>query len=46
VTKKWILEKLVENVERAMQHKAVLDEDGAPIGEYKYDGVVASTPRT
>jgi phage terminase small subunit len=42
ISKEWVLEKLVENVERSMQHKAVLDEDGAPVGEYKYDATAAN----
>jgi hypothetical protein len=42
ITKEWVLGKLVENVERAMQVTAVIDEDGKPIGEYKYDGAVAN----
>lgn len=42
ISKAWVLEKLVENAARAMQHKAVLDEDGEPIGEYRYEGGVAN----
>jgi phage terminase small subunit len=41
VTKEWVLGKLVEVVERCMQHKAVLDEDGQPIGEFKFDAAAA-----
>lgn len=42
ITRVWVLEQLRENVERAMQVKAVLDEDGKPIGQYKYEGAVAN----
>lgn len=42
LTKEWILAKLVENAERAMQAKAVLDEEGGSIGEYQYQGSVAN----
>jgi phage terminase small subunit len=42
VTRQWVLDKLVENVERAMQARAVLGPEGEPTGEYKYDGAVAN----
>lgn len=42
ITKEGILAKLAENVERAMQTTAVLDHEGEPTGEYKYDGAVAN----
>ena len=32
----------MENAERALQHVAVLDRDGKPTGEYRYDGNVAN----
>ena len=38
----WVLEKLVENANRAMQAVAVTDSEGAPTGEYKYEGNVAN----
>ena len=38
----WVVAKLVENVERAMCNRAVLDKDGEPSGEYVYDGQVAN----
>jgi phage terminase small subunit len=41
-TQEWIIERLVENVNRAMQAVAVLDSNGEPTGEYKYDGAVAN----
>jgi phage terminase small subunit len=42
VTKGWVISRLVENVERAMQHEAVKDSEGATTGEYRYDGSVAN----
>lgn len=42
ISHEWVLSKLVENIDRAMQAAAVLDNDGKPTGEYKYDGSVAN----
>ena len=42
ITADWVITKLVENVERAMQAKPVLDTKGNPTGEYRYDGTVAN----
>ncbi len=42
VKQEWVLEKLVENVERAMQVTEVLDRDGEPTGEFVYQGAVAN----
>ena len=42
VSKSWVIAKLVENVERAMQAEPVLDNEGNPTGEYKYNGSVAN----
>lgn len=42
ISKEWVIEKLRENVERAMTATAVLDRDGNPIGEYTYNGGVAN----
>lgn len=42
VTQDWILTKLVENVERAMQAEPVLDHEGEPTGEYRYAGNVVN----
>ena len=42
ISKEWVLERLLENVERAMQRKAVLDDEGEAVGEWKYDGSVAN----
>ena len=42
VTKAWVIAKLVENVERALQAEPVLDSEGNPTGEYKYNGNVAN----
>lgn len=42
MSKSWVIAKLVENVERAMQAQPVLDAQGAPTGEYEYQGNVAN----
>ena len=42
VTADWVISKLVENVERAMQAKPVADRQGNPTGEFRYDGAVAN----
>lgn len=42
VTKSWIIQKLVENLERALQAKPVLDAKGNPTGDYTYQGSVAN----
>lgn len=41
LTREWVIDRLVENVERAMQHKEVM-QGGKPTGEYVYDGSVAN----
>lgn len=38
----WVLERLRENVERAMQAEPVVDRDGNETGEYTYQGAVAN----
>ena len=42
VTKAWVMERLKETVERAMQAVPVLDCEGKPTGEYTYQGAVAN----
>lgn len=42
LTKEYVLSRLIENVERAMQAVPVLDKKGNPTGEYKYEGAVAN----
>lgn len=42
LTKRWVIETLMENVAKSMQAKAVLNDDGEPIGEYSYQGNVAN----
>lgn len=42
VSKAWVIAKLVENVERAMQAEPVLDSEGKETGEFKYNGNVAN----
>lgn len=38
----WVVERLIENVERAMQSVPVLDSQGEPTGKYVYQGAVAN----
>ena len=38
----WVLNRLVENVGRAMRANPVLDKDGVSMGEYRYEGAVAN----
>ena len=42
LTQEWLLTRLMENAERALQHVAVLDKERKPTGEYRYDGSVAN----
>lgn len=42
ITADYVLTRLRENVERAMQAEAVYDREGKPTGEYRYDGNVAN----
>lgn len=42
LTKSWVIEKLMENVHRAMQAVPVLDREGNETGEYTYNGSVAN----
>ena len=42
LTQEWVLTRLMENAERALQHVAVLDKERKPTGEYRYDGSVAN----
>jgi hypothetical protein len=41
VTRAWVLERLAENVKRAMQIEAIKLR-GVPTGEYRYEGSVAN----
>jgi hypothetical protein len=41
LTREWVVDQLIEVANRAMQKVAVLDSEGAPTGEWKYDGSVA-----
>lgn len=43
VTQEWVIEKLRENVERAMQAVPVVDRHGNETGEYCWEGQVANT---
>ena len=38
----WVVTRLVENVDRAMQAVAVKDREGHETGEYQYEGSVAN----
>jgi phage terminase small subunit len=42
LSRQWVIERLVENVERAMQAVPVLDHEGEATGEYSYQGNVAN----
>jgi hypothetical protein len=42
LSKAWVLERLRENVERSMQAKPVLDKEGQPTGEYRYEAAAAN----
>jgi len=42
LTKAWVIETLMENVAKAMQAKAMTDDDGNTIGEFQYQGSVAN----
>lgn len=42
LTKAWVIDRLVENVSRALQKVSVTDHDGKPTGEYRYEGSVAN----
>ena len=42
VNAQWVLDKLQSNAERAMQAEPVLDRQGQPTGEYRYEGAIAN----
>jgi phage terminase small subunit len=42
IDRMWVVNKLVENVDRSMQAVAVLDKRGQRTGEYQYEGGVAN----
>lgn len=42
IDRAWVLERLIENANRAMQTNPVLDHDGEITGEYRYEGSVAN----
>lgn len=42
ITQDYVLKRLRENVERAMQAEAVVDREGKVTGEYQYAGAVAN----
>lgn len=42
ITREWVLTRLKENADRAMQAEQVVDREGNPTGEYTYQGNVAN----
>ena len=42
VDRAWVMAKLTENVQRAMQVELVQDREGNPTGQYIYQGGVAN----
>lgn len=42
VDREWVMRRLKENAERALQAIPTRDMDGEPIGEYRYEGSVAN----
>ncbi len=42
VTQDWVVERLRENVDRAMTAEPVTDKEGNETGEYRYEGAVAN----
>ena len=42
IDKEWIMGRLKENAERAMQAVQAKGPDGQPVGDFKYDGSVAN----
>jgi phage terminase small subunit len=42
LSRDYVINGLLANAERAMQYRKVLDKDGKPTGEFKYDGQVAN----
>jgi phage terminase small subunit len=42
ISKAWVMQRLRENAQRAMTAEPVLDREGAPTGEYTYQGNVAN----
>jgi len=42
LTKQWVMQRLQDNVEMAMTAKPVLDREGKPTGEYRYEANAAN----
>jgi hypothetical protein len=42
LSRQWVIDKLIQNVDRAMEAEPVLDPKGNPTGEFKYNGNVAN----
>lgn len=42
LTKEWIIARLVDNAERALQAQPARDAEGNAIGDFKYEGSVAN----
>jgi hypothetical protein len=42
LTKQWVIDRLIENANRAMQYEEVVDRGGVGTGEFQYAGQVAN----
>lgn len=42
LTKEWVLERLIENAQRALQAEQAKNADGDVVGDFKYEGSVAN----
>ncbi len=42
ISRAWVIRGLQENFQRAMQAEAVVDSEGKPTGDYRYQGQVAN----
>lgn len=42
ISRQWVIERLVTNVDRAMQVEEIKDNKGLGTGEFKYEGAVAN----
>lgn len=42
ISQEWVIKSLINNYNRAMQLEPVLDKNGQPIGEYKYESAAAN----
>lgn len=42
LTKEWVIERLIQNVDRAMQATRPAGDDGTAVGDFQYQGSVAN----